>query len=82
MNTLMHGATKIVEVTYFNNAHGLLSAIEQMVALTPENDPLIVNVEIAPQIDWQGGTTEPDGRVCLFEETLSDGSLVYNIEVY
>jgi hypothetical protein len=81
-NNLMHGVTELAKITYFNTAGGLVKAIEEAVMLTPEMDALIVNVEIAPQTDWQGGTDYEGGQVVLFEETLSDGSKVYNIEVY
>lgn len=82
MNTLTYRTVRIAKRTYVNNASSLIEAIKKMVALTPENDASIVDLEIAPQVDYQGGTAEKEGTICLFEEILSDGSKVYTLEVY
>lgn len=74
--------TSLKKSTYHNNAEALLAAIAEMVSLTPENDASIVNVEIAPQCGWQGETAEKEGTILLLVDTLSDGSQVYNLEIY
>ncbi len=81
MNNLMHESVKIAERPFFNTAHSLIKALEELVALTPESDAIIVDVAIAPH----GPNSELAGitdKAHLYEETLSDGSKVYNIEIY
>jgi hypothetical protein len=82
MNTLMHGTKQIADLTFNNNVADLIKLLEELVEYTPEKDASIVNIEIAPAIDYQGGTAYKEGHAVLFEESLSDGSKVYNIEVY
>lgn len=82
MNTLAHGTVKLASHVYFNNAGDLVKAIEELVDMTPEKDASIVDIQIAPAVDYQGGTSEKEGTIHLFEETLSDGSKVYSIEIY
>lgn len=81
-NQLMHGIKVVAQLAYFNNAGDLMKVIDELVDMTPEKDASIVNIDIAPQTGWQGETDYPSGNVILLEETLSDDSTVYNIEVY
>lgn len=73
-------SVKIAERKHTGTAQSIIQELAWLVGQTPEKDADIVYVQIAPLLTYDGGTKEQD-TIELFEETLSDGSKVYNIEL-
>lgn len=75
-------SVKIAERKHTGTVQSIIQELAWLVGETPEKDADIVYVAIAPQVDYQGGTNGLADTIELFEETLTDGSKVYNIELY
>ena len=74
----MEGKRIVVSYEWGTDLESLLKALERIQNYVIDVPNYAINVEIDPP------TNEPHvaGRVRLIEETLSDKSLVYNVELF
>lgn len=73
---------EIARRRHYCTAGSIMVELEELVKLTPENDPHIVNVEISPIVHASENIGGLVDVMVLKEETLTDGSIVYNIDIY
>jgi hypothetical protein len=74
----MEGKRIVVSYEWGTDLESLIKALEKVQQYVVDVPDYVINVDIHPD------TNEPNvaGRVRVIEETLTDNSLVYNVELF